>query len=104
MKVVMSRFTRQPNIDQYDLHRLLHYNPETGIFVWRKPLSKQVSPGDRAGSLCRPRGYWQISIKGKNYPAHRLAWLYIHGEWSTPERHIDHKNRDKLDNRIANLR
>lgn len=47
-------------------------------------------------------GYIQIMINGRNYTAHRLAWLYEYGEF--PEGMIDHVNRDRTDNRIANLR
>lgn len=43
-----------------------------------------------------------ICIDYKNYSAHRLAWLYIHGY--LPENQIDHINRQKIDNRICNLR
>jgi hypothetical protein len=31
-----------------------------------------------------------------------LAWLYVYGEW--PNDYADHRNGEKLDNRIANLR
>ena len=34
--------------------------------------------------------------------ANRLAWFYVYGEW--PKQCIDHINRIKTDNRIANLR
>lgn len=34
--------------------------------------------------------------------AHRLAWLWVHGE--LPEHEIDHKNQIRSDNRIGNLR
>ena len=48
------------------------------------------------------RGYVLISIDGTRYPAHRLAWLYIYGQW--PNGQIDHINRNPSDNRIVNLR
>ena len=48
------------------------------------------------------KGYVQIMIDYKNYTAHRLAWLYVHGRW--PYEQIDHINRIKNDNRIVNLR
>ena len=41
-------------------------------------------------------------IKGKLYKAHRLPWFYVYG--TRPERHHDHINIDKLDNRVSNLR
>jgi hypothetical protein len=41
-------------------------------------------------------------IRGRRFQAHRLAWLYVYGEW--PNGAIDHINRDPGDNRISNLR
>lgn len=53
------------------------------------------------GSLDK-QGYLIIKIKGKQYKAHRVAWLLATGEYPTEE--IDHFNRDKTDNRFDNLR
>lgn len=47
-------------------------------------------------------GYVQIMIDRKVYSGHRLAWLYVYGEW--PRGQIDHVNGIRNDNRIANLR
>lgn len=72
----------------------LSYDPETGVF-------RRLSTGRKAGTV-RPNGYIQIGVDGKLYRAHRLAWLLVHGHF--PESDIDHINRDRADNRIANLR
>ena len=53
------------------------------------------------GSLDKD-GYLIIKIKGKQYKAHRLVYAYFNGRFPTME--IDHINRDRLDNRIENLR
>lgn len=47
-------------------------------------------------------GYRTIRYQGKDYRAHRLAWYLTYGVW--PLGDIDHINKDKLDNRITNLR
>lgn len=44
----------------------------------------------------------EIGINGRSYLAHRLAWLFVHGQW--PDAEIDHKNGDRTDNRLCNLR
>ena len=47
-------------------------------------------------------GYIALSVGGKKALGHRIAWLFAHGEFA--QGNIDHINRDKSDNRIANLR
>lgn len=83
------------------LQELLIYNTVTGIFTWKVNRRGTAKAGTVAG---RPnnKGYIDISIDGKRYKAHRLAWLYITGSW--PENQIDHINRIRDDNRLANLR
>ncbi len=91
------------------LKELLRYEPETGIFVWLevKPVNGAAKRRNRlfAGRECGAvddRGYLRIRVLGTKYRAHRLAWLYVFGAW--PEGEIDHKNCDRLDNRLVNLR
>jgi hypothetical protein len=82
------------------LREVLRYDPETGIFTWLVMMSSRALPNQAAG--CRSNGYRQIRLDGGIYLSHRLAWLYVYGEW--PDKEIDHVNGDKSDNRIANLR
>jgi hypothetical protein len=83
-----------------ELRRLLNYDPMTGDFTWVQPTSDRTRVGQKAGRV--NRGYTSIKIHRREYGAHRLAWLYVHGTW--PANDIDHINRDRSDNRIANLR
>lgn len=87
-------------VTQDGLKAQLDYNPGTGVFT-RRINSGTARAGDIAGCV-RPDGYIYISVDGRQYLAHRLAWVYVHGEW--PDAHTDHINRDRTDNRIANLR
>ena len=83
------------------LRSILHYEPETGIFTRKVRTASRVKVGDVAGSP-DGHGYLLIQLQSRKYKAHRLAWLYIRGSWPTDQ--IDHINRIRTDNRIANLR
>lgn len=82
------------------LRELLNYDPETGIFTWRRSRHG-VFAGAVAGAPGR-QGYILFQLEGLTRQAHRLAWLYVYGKW--PEHNIDHINGTRHDNRIANLR
>lgn len=79
-----------------------NYDQETGIFTYKVRRSQACKVGSIAGSVCKKDGYVRIRINDKAYLAHRLAWLYVHGEM--PEEQIDHINGKRSDNRISNLR
>lgn len=83
------------------LREVLHYDPETGAFTWKVRTSNRVSVGAVAGAMLKT-GYLSICIDRKFYRAHRLAWLFVHGEW--PNADIDHLNGIRTDNRFVNLR
>src|SRR5262245_469390 len=84
------------------LRELLRYEPDTGRWTWRASTNRlRIRPGDEAGTLSK-FGHRGIKVFGRRYQAHRLAWLYMTGEW--PKRHVDHKNGIADDNRWSNLR
>jgi hypothetical protein len=82
------------------IQEYLDYNPDTGIFIWKKSPSKKVKEGSIAGFM--QNGYVAITFNGELQYAHRLAWLFIYGKF--PDNVIDHINGIKTDNRIDNLR
>lgn len=83
-----------------ELKKYLSYNKSTGEFTWINRYCTRIKVGKRAGCLDK-RGYTVIRFKKKLYYAHRLAWLFVHGE---EPKTIDHINNNPTDNRIDNLR
>ena len=88
-------------ITQTELKRVLDYNPGDGVFRWKIRPTYRIAPGTVAG-WGTGYDYRCIMFGGKTYRSHRLAWLYIYGEF--PSHEIDHINGDRSDNRIENLR
>lgn len=79
----------------------LHYDALTGVFTWVKPPRNHMRMLGRAAGAT-PTGYLMIKIDGVGYKAHRLAWLYVHGEM--PVQRIDHRDGNPFNNALANLR
>jgi hypothetical protein len=110
--------TKHTIITQDLLKQLLDYDSDTGIFTWkeravdlfkddgrltRHQRCKQwnsKNAGKKCGSITQ--GYVNISLFGKLYRAHILAWFYMTGVW--PECEIDHQDGDSTNNAYSNLR
>jgi hypothetical protein len=89
-------------MNQEKLKEFLFYEPKTGVFTWLKNRGGSAKKGSIAGRL-HPSGHRVIRVEVTSYYAHRLAWLYVHGE--TPSNFmVDHINGKRDDNRIENLR
>jgi HNH endonuclease len=95
------------------VRQLLSYDADTGVFTWRpRPREMFTREGmwrwwnkQFAGKIAGcpvAAGYIRIGLLGVTYRAHRLAWLYVHGE---PVPDVpDHIDTDRTNNRIDNLR
>lgn len=83
------------------LRFLFNYDPETGVITWANPTARNVKHGQIAGGPDR-HGYIKIAVYRKIMAAHRVAWMIHHGK--EPSGLIDHRNWDRKDNRITNLR
>lgn len=91
---------------QAELLHLFSYNPETGVLLWRNPPGRRLKPGQVAGNICPAYGYRVVGLtcQGRKLllRVHRVVWKMMTGV--EPPVRIDHINRDRLDNRWANLR
>jgi hypothetical protein len=86
------------------LRSLFIYHPETGDFYWReygphRHMGKPIGKNNGTGYIQIP---FQKDGKPLRFLAHRLAWLYVYGVW--PVGGLDHIDRNRTNNRIANLR
>jgi hypothetical protein len=88
-------------LTQSQVQHVLKYDADTGVFTWIVPTNTRIKAGDVAGCM-NDNGYLRIQVLGKQYKFHRLAWLYVYGQF--PDCEIDHVNGNRADNRIENLR
>jgi hypothetical protein len=87
-------------LTQERLKALVHYNPDTGDFIWKVSLAMKNQIAKIAGCI-NPLGYNMIQIDTISYLGHRLAFLYMTG--SIPEI-VDHIDGNPLNNSWDNLR
>jgi hypothetical protein len=62
------------------LKSVLDYAPSTGKWTWITRQSNVIHEGAEAGSV-KPNGRRYINVFGEAHLAHRLAHLYMTGEW-----------------------
>lgn len=89
------------NLTAARLREALDYNPDTGVFTWRIRMGMRGRIGATVGWE-NPQGYLTCNLDKTFQKMHRLAWLYMTGEW--PRHSIDHINGNRSDNRWLNLR
>ncbi len=86
---------------QARLKELFDYDGETGELIWRVKPSRRIPAGTIAGGY-DGYGYIKITVDGRCYFAHLLVWVWCKGV--SPQSTVDHRDTNKSNNRIDNLR
>jgi len=87
-------------ITQDELKKILHYDPNTGLFTNLIYRSSRSLKGQIIGTT-DGKGYLHTIIHQKIYRLHRLVFLYVLGKIPN---YVDHKDRNRKNNKWMNLR
>lgn len=79
---------------------LLHVDLEAGKLYWKNHYQRPDLIGCEAGSI--NQGYRRLAIDGVQYYSCQIIWFVARRTW--PHFTIDHKDEDKLNDSIYNLR
>lgn len=78
----------------------INYDRENGKLYWNKSGSGRKL--HKSIGTTTKQGYLQTTIKGVQLKVHHIVWFIETGKW--PLEQIDHKDKDKSNNRFLNLR
>ncbi len=91
------------NLTAEEVRSRLNYDTKTGNLIWIMPPKNNSHLLGKIAGCKYSNQYTSIKLAGRGqFLAHRLVWLWVHGEW--PKEYLDHINGDRSDNRIENLR
>lgn len=82
------------------LHEILSYDPLTGALS--NKIKRRQGKAGHIHTATNSNGYIVLSIKGRQWQAHRIIWFMMMGTW--PDFNIDHENTIPTDNTWTNLR
>ena len=71
--------------------------------VWKINKGPRAKKESKAGCLNKTNGYYYVRLNDKLYLAHRLIW-FLAFEEDPGNSQIDHKDRNRANNKISNLR
>lgn len=86
---------------QNELRELFDY--KDGNLIWKISRGNRARVGSIAGSYDNSTKYRQVRLNKKKFYIHRLIWIYHYGEIENIYQ-VDHKDRNRLNNNINNLR
>ena len=82
------------------LREIFDYDEVAGEVRWKAKVNRFIKVGKVAGS--KTKNGVSVGVGGRLIPAGRVIWAWHYGAW--PKGSIRHKDRNKMNNRIENLR
>lgn len=86
-------------ITQDQVKELFHYR--NGELFWKTQPYKSHFDISKPAGYVGSRGYRNVMIESRGYPAHRIVFLFHKGYLP---KFLDHVNNNRVDNRIENIR
>lgn len=87
-----------PSIER--LRELFVYSPQSGVLL--RKIRRGSAPEGAVAGGDNSHGYLVVPVDGRRYMAHCIAWAMHYGQW--PTQMLDHIDRNRANNAIANLR
>ncbi len=85
------------------LRHYFSYSKKTGKLFWRSSDHTNAKIGRELGTPHYITGYLFMCFKKDIYQVHRIIYCWVTGE-DPAEFEVEHKNRNRVDNRFSNLR
>lgn len=92
-------------IDAPQLAEFLNYDPEAGVFTWRKNVSARGRAGQPAGTwltMTNGKDYLSITLNGRKMSGAQVAMALQTGKW--PDRSVYFIDEDSRNLRFSNLK
>lgn len=92
------------DLKQKQIKELFEYCHETGALLWKERACSRFNSrfqGKHAGTL--DNGRMRVSVDGKMYYSSRVVYIMFNGAIPKGKK-IDHVNKNRLDDRVQNLR
>lgn len=98
----MGRERKEPPTPE-ELHQLFRCNPKHRFLI-RRVDSDSAKAGDIAGHIVKGgnTSYFRVWVFGRKYFVHQIIACLMTGSW--PDKNIDHKDGNGLNNKWSNLR